>query len=165
MSLRDLIQQAAAVAECRRIAVDNKAASCQRVKELYEELVKHDAQATTAATAIEQSDKLLAELNAKIAAASRSIANPRALFDRLWSKELTLKVDNAEVMRRYNEVRSRITRAIGAQTIILVDQASNLDEVRHQVAATNHRLWSDYLKESWTCVSRPGLTIDELLNL
>lgn len=165
MSLRDLIQQRAAVAECRRIAMDTKSASCQRIKELYNELVKHDAQATTSSTAIEKSDKILADLDTKVAIASRPIENPRALFDRLWSKELTLKVDNVEVMRRYNEVRSRITRALGAQIMILVDQSSDLEEVRRSVAALNHKFWLDYLNESWTCVSKPGLTIHELIKL
>jgi hypothetical protein len=163
MSLKDLIMQRNAATECRRIALAKKEDGRRRIKELFDQMTELDKETSAADASVKRSDEMLSELNYKIWNAERRYENPRAIFDRLWAKELTLKIAIGGVTSRYNEVRHDLCNRIGAQTLLIVDKAANLEEARKEIAEYSYNVWNDYLKNDWICISCPGYTIDELL--
>ncbi len=163
MSLKDLIMQRNAAKECHRIAVAKKEECCNRIKELFDQMMALDKEASAADASVMRTEEMLSDLNYKIWNAERRFDNPRAIFDRLWAKELTLKIAIGGVTSRYNEVRRNLCERIGAQTLLIVEKATDLEEARKEIAAFSHSVWNDYLQNDWACVSIPGYTIDELL--
>ena len=152
----------------KQISLDACARIRDEIDDLYAQLAVHEKEAEEADRTMRIQDRLRAEIDAQIVAAhkaTKTYENARAIFDRLWAAELVGQGHRADIMRHYNEARSRITSQVGAETILIVNNVSDIEEARRQVAELNNRLWNDYLREQWASITRPGATIDDILAL